>query len=73
MHILIDHVADFCEEFGSLGPFSTQAGESVHSDFKKTWQHYFVHESTSPEVFAKRLLKAVNKYNAKHVQNSIKR
>ena len=73
VHILIDHVADFCEEFGPLGPLSTQAGESAHSDFKKTLKNYWVHEITNPELFAKKFLAAVNKYNAKHVQNGIKR
>ena len=72
VHILIDHVADFCDEFGSLGPFSTQSGESAHKNFKKTWGHYLVHETTSPELFQTQLLKAVNKYNAKHFRNSLR-
>ena len=73
IHVLIDHVADFCEEYGCLGPFSTQSGESCHSDFRNTMKNYFVHELTNNELYAKKLLAAVNKYNAKHLQNSVKR
>ena len=72
VHILVDHVADFCDEFGSLAAFSTQSGESAHKNFKKTWAHYLVHESTSPDLFQTQLLKAVNKYNAKHLRNSLR-
>ena len=65
-------MADFCEEFGSLAYYSTQAGESSHSDFKKTLKNYFTHEITDKELFAKNLLAAVIKYNSKHVQNGMK-
>ena len=70
VHILIAHVADFCDQYGSLGPYSCQAGESVHSDFKRTIANYFVYEETDPKLFAEGLLKAIKKYNSKHLQNS---
>ena len=71
IHVLIDHVANFCEEFGSLAYFSTQAGESAHSDFKGTIKHYWVDEMTNPDIFAKKLLAGVNKYNSKHIYKSL--
>ena len=60
-------MADFCDKYGPLAPFSTQAGESAHSSFNKTWVNYLVHEITNPKLFGEQLLKAVLKYNSKHV------
>ena len=66
----LEHVADFCDKYGCLGPYSTQSMESAHSNFKTTWANYSVDEITNPTLFAKKLLQAVIKYNSKHVQNS---
>ena len=40
VHVLLFHVEDFVDEFGALGPFSEQAGETVHSAWMKLWKHY---------------------------------
>ena len=66
IHILIDHVPVFCErKQKSLGYFSEQASESVHSDFRKTWENYKV--SPNNPSFGEKLLRAVVIYNARHV------
>ena len=42
-HILFSHVAEFCQKKEKgLGFFSEKASESVHSDFKKTWESFRV-------------------------------
>ena len=66
VHIIIDHLVDFCKRHGSaLGPFSEQASESVHADFSQIWQHYRV--APNHDRFADKLLSAVVKYNSLHV------
>ena len=43
VHAVIFHVAEFCQMTGQgLGPWSEQAGESVHHDFKQIWKNYSV-------------------------------
>lgn len=37
VHVLLMHVEDFVDEFGPLGPFSEQAGETLHSEWLKVW------------------------------------
>ena len=39
--------------------------EAVHADFKKTWK-FFKRDEKNPN-YEKNLLKAVLKYNAKHI------
>ena len=66
VHILVDHVPDFCDSKGKgLGFYSEQASEAVHCDYKKTWKNHKVHE-TNPK-FPSNLLAATLKYNCKHL------
>ncbi len=63
-HVIFDHVTQFCEEKKSgLGKFSEQASESVHSDFKKTWENVKVNSDS----FGRLLNRAILKYNILHL------
>lgn len=56
----------FCHKFNkALGFFGEQATESVHHDFKVTWDKYRV-ANEHPDYAAK-LLKAVSEYNSYHI------
>lgn len=66
IHAIFQHVAEFCETHAtSLGKYSEQASESVHSDFKKMWERYKI--PTHHPLFGEYLLKAVVNYNSLHV------
>lgn len=66
LHAIFHHIPEFCDKQQSgLGPWSEQASEAVHSDFKATWHKYKVPENHSS--YAPQLLRAVCEYNAKHV------
>ena len=59
VHVLIFHVGDFVEKFGPLGPFSEQAGETVHSWWTKLWISY----RSLPLTPGERLLRALVEWN----------
>ena len=41
IHMLFNHVSEFCNFHKSgLGKFAEQTGESIHAQFKKTWERY---------------------------------
>ena len=66
IHAIFTHVLEWCtihEE--SLGPYSEQAGETLHSDFKKTWVNYY-RPPTHPK-YSTHLLNAVVTYNSLHL------
>lgn len=66
VHALIKHVPYFCGKHEKgLGYYSEQAMESVHADFKKTWNKYKVDKS-HPN-YSERLLKAICEYNSSHI------
>ena len=67
VHAVFFHVSEFCnlKKMG-LGPWSEQASESVHHDFKKTWEHFKVRDTNHPE-YGKRLLDAIVMYNSQHL------
>ena len=66
VHILIDHVPDFCEaKQKGLGYFSEQASEAVHCNFKNTFKNYNVDEKNPS--FPTNLCAATMKYNVKHL------
>lgn len=66
IHAVFYHVEQFCHKIGkALGFFSEQAMESVHSDFKSTWQAIKVTKS-HPD-YSKKLLRAVCIYNSSHI------
>ena len=61
IHIVLDHLDQFVERKGALGPYSEQASESVHADWIKTWDFYRSYPGED------RLMKCVLKYNWKHI------
>ena len=43
------HLAEYIEQEGmAMALFSEQTGESLHSDFRKAWQHYQVKDIENP-------------------------
>ena len=67
VHAVFFHVAEFCLLTGKgLGPWSEQAGESVHHDFKQTWKNYKVND-VERDIYSENLLRAVAAYNSKHL------
>ena len=40
VHVALLHVKDFVKDFGPLGPYSEQAGETAHSWWSKLWVNY---------------------------------
>ena len=55
VHAVLFHVPEFCRRRATgLGIFSEQASESVHHQFKKTWEKYKVameHETHGSQLF----------------------
>lgn len=66
VHAVFFHVEQFCAIKGvSLGFFSEQAMESVHFDFKTTWEKNKV--SVNHPDYPEKLLRSVCSYNSLHV------
>ena len=66
VHAVIFHIVEFCERVDTgLGRFSEQASESVHHNFKTTWQRFKVLDC-HPD-YGQRLLRAVNSFNTDHI------
>ena len=65
VHVVCSHVADFVDRVGGpLGPYSEQAGEAVHLNFKSLFDRFrYLPNKTSGE----RLLAAVAEYNYRHI------
>ena len=64
VHIIFEHVPQYCSRFGrGLGLTSEQAGESVHSLFKRSFQKLKVNDVSSPR-WATNVLKTVLDFNA---------
>ena len=67
IHAVFFHIIEFCELMDKgLGPWSEQASEAVHSDFKKTWKNYVVRD-ISHDDYPRRLCSAVVSYNSQHL------
>ena len=49
-----------------LEPWSEEASESIHHDFKQTWQR-FKKNNTNNELYGEHLLKAVSMYDSHHL------
>lgn len=70
VHIILDHLYEFLEDTAAanngvwvgLAMYSEQAFESVHSDFKKRWQHFKVNFKN--ESYGEILKRAVCCYNS---------
>ena len=58
---------EFCALTGKgLGPWGKQVSESIHHDFKQTWQRFKIND-TDNELYGEHLLKAVLMYNSHHL------
>ena len=67
VHAVIYHIADFCSLSGrGLAPWSEQTVESLHHDFNKTWEKFFVKRIDNP-LYGDHLLRAVKTYNSQHL------
>ena len=67
LHAVMHHISEFCEKTGrGLGLWSEQASESIHHDFKQTWQRFKINK-TDHELYGKNLLQAVSTYNSHHL------
>ena len=64
IHVLVCHVAEFVERHGPLGPFSEQAGESLHSSWLACWKRY---KNLPGYDDGQRLLMALIDYNHRHL------
>ena len=66
VHAVFHHVAQFLNlKQKSLGMYSKQATESMHSSFKKQWQKY-QRTSTHPD-YKSQLFKCIVDFNSKHL------
>ena len=63
VHVLIFHVPQFCEKYGALGIWSTQAGESLHSKYRKHFDNY----KDAPKHIGDKDLWALADFNAKAI------
>ena len=64
VHVVVFHVQQFCERYGALGPWSTQAGESLHSRLKKHAANY---DNAPKHLVDDRDLWAIADFNAKAI------
>ena len=65
IHILLNHLPD-CLQFldnSDLGLWPEQAGESVHREFCKTWEHFKIN-SLKNDKYAENLEKAVVQFSS---------
>ena len=63
VHVVLHHVEEFVEEYGPLGPYSEQAGETVHDAWMKVWVRY----RALPIPPQERLLRALVEWNFERV------
>ena len=64
VHSLIHYVQQFCMFTGRrLVPWSKQAMELMHQDFKQTWQCFKLN-NINHDLYGEHLLKAVSMYNS---------
>ena len=67
IHILCDHVAEFCARKGrALGFFNEHASEYVHKDYREIWQHYKVLSEDHPQL-NEQFLNSVLDLNQRHL------
>lgn len=67
VHVLFNHLIEFCNFFhSSLGIYSEQASESVHSDFSSLWESSGKVPLTHHK-YSENLLDVVIRYNARHL------
>ena len=67
IHAVMFHIEEFCTLTGrGLAPWSEQTSESIHHDFKPTWDNFKVKSVDNPK-YSEHLLRAVQTYNGKHI------
>ena len=67
VHAVFWHIIDFCDVVGTgLGSYSEQCSESIHHDFKATWERFKI-KDLEHEDNGNKLCQAVCMYNGKHV------
>ena len=62
MHIVFDHIGDFCDDHGPLGPYAEQSFESVHYAFAEMWKTSYK-RNMDDESYPGKLLDAVVQFN----------
>ena len=60
IHIILDHLSQFVDRNGPLGPYNEQVSEAVHADWVKYWDCYKKYQKED------NLLLAVLRYNYRH-------
>ena len=66
IHAIIHHVPEFCQEHQtSLGVYSEQASEAVHSEFNDFWKRYKV--SKNNPNYKTQLYRAVTEFNSDRI------
>ena len=67
VHAVFFHIEDFCEYSGmALGDFSEQTAESLHKEFEKCWENFYVKDFDNPK-YPERFLSAVKVFNSLHL------
>ena len=67
IHAVFYHIEEFCEISGmGLGPFSEQTSESLHHEFLKCWENFFVKDLDNP-AYPEIFLSAVKVFNTLHM------
>ena len=62
VHIVFDHIGDFCDKYGPLGPFAEQSFESVHYAFNEIWKTSYK-RNMDDDSYSGKLLDAVVQFN----------
>ena len=62
IHIVFDHIGDFCDRHGPLGPYAEQSFESVHYAFAEMWKTSYK-RNMDDESYPGKLLDAVVQFN----------
>ena len=67
IHAVFFHIEEFCEFSGmALGPFSEQTAESLHQEFEKCWENFYIKDFDNPS-YPDRFLSAVKVFNSLHL------
>ena len=67
IHAVFFHIEEFCDFSGTgLGAFSEQTAESLHQEFSKCWENFFVKDFDNP-AYPERFLSAVKMFNSLHM------
>ena len=67
-HIIIDHLAEFCDRHGALGPFCEQTFESVHFSFSEHMEKSKYTRNMGNSNYATQLKKGILDFNALRVK-----